>query len=200
MTKTISINLGGLLFHIDDLAFQHLQAYLEAIERQFSNETERKEIMQDIDSRISELFSERINREKEVVSAAVVEAVIGIMGEPLDFAPSNETSYSEHKNENSKRGIHKRMYRDPDERVLGGVCAGLAAYFNSESWLFRILFIAFSFFFLSGALIYLALWIIIPEANTTAQKMEMRGEPITIENIKNTVISEFERVKQRIKW
>ncbi|MFA6400009.1 MAG: PspC domain-containing protein [Salinivirgaceae bacterium] len=200
MTKTISINLGGLLFHIDDLAFQQLQAYFEAIERQFPNETERKEIMQDIESRVAELFTERINREKDVVSASVVEAVIGIMGEPLDFATSDEHSDSEQNNENSKRVIHKRMYRDPDERVLGGVCAGLAAYFNTESWIFRILFFVFTFFFLSGFLIYLILWIIIPEANTTAKKLEMRGEPITIENIKNTVINEFERVKQRIKW
>ena len=94
----------------------------------------------------------------------------------------------------------KRLYRDPDNRVLGGVCGGLGAYFNNDPLLFRILFIIIFFGMGSGLIIYLILWIAIPEARTTAQKLEMRGEPITIENIKKAVREEFENVKKNMKF
>jgi phage shock protein PspC (stress-responsive transcriptional regulator) len=200
MTKTISINLGGLLFHIDDLAYQQLLAYLDAIERQFMNETERTEIMRDIETRIAELFSERINRSTDVISTTDVAAAMAVMGQPDDFAPIQDET-EEQQRKNFRRPIHtKRMYRDPDERMMGGVCAGLGAYFNTDPWIFRILFIVFAVFFLTGILVYVILWIALPEAVTTAQKLEMHGEPVTIDNIINAVKDEFNEVKDRMRW
>lgn len=197
MTQTISINLGGLLFHIDDEAYEILKGYLQAIERQFRDEKDKKDIIQDIESRLSELFNERINRQKDLIRVSDVNAVIAIMGEPQDFVDDEEPQNADSSN-SKKAKASKRMYRDPDDRILGGVCSGLGAYFNTDPWIFRALFIVFSIFFLTGIIIYLILWIAIPEALTSAQKLEMRGEPITVENIKNTVKSEFENVKRKM--
>lgn len=198
MTKTISINLGGLLFHIDDEAYNNLQAYLMAVERQFGHEPEKREIMFDIESRIAELFADRIDRQKNLITQEDVNAIIRIMGQPNDFA-ENEASggQTQHKGQSRKHST-KRMYRDPDNQILGGVCGGLGAYFNLDPWIFRILFIVFGFLFLAGIIIYLILWIAIPAALTSAQKLEMRGEPITIENIKNAVKNEFDQVKRKM--
>lgn len=198
MTQTISINLGGLLFHIDDEAYEVLKSYLQAIERQFVEEKDKKDIMLDIESRLSELFSERIDRQKDLIRVDDVNAVITIMGEPHDFVEDEEQSESSHNTSYQREKASKRMYRDTDNRILGGVCSGLGAYFNTDPWIFRVLFIVFAIFFLSGFIIYLILWIAIPEALTSAQKLEMRGEPITVENIKNTVKKEFENVKRKM--
>lgn len=200
MTKTISINLGGLLFHIDDEAYRILQAYLEAVEKQFRHEPEKKDIMLDIESRIAELFDERIDRNKDLITVEVVNAIINIMGQPHDFAEEDEAE-PEPKSKSYRKSSHtKRMYRDTDNRMLGGVCAGLGAYFDTDPWIFRAIFIVFGFFFLAGIIIYLILWIAIPEAVTSAQKLEMRGQPITVENIKNAVKMEFDNVKRKMKF
>ena len=94
----------------------------------------------------------------------------------------------------------KRLYRDPDNRIIGGVCGGLSAYFNTDPILFRILFILISLGMGSGLIIYIILWIAIPEAATTAQRLEMRGEAVTIENIKRAVREEFENIKKNMKF
>jgi phage shock protein PspC (stress-responsive transcriptional regulator) len=203
MTKTISINLGGLLFHIDDEAYRILQAYLEAVEKQFRHEPEKKDIMLDIESRIAELFAEQIDRKKDLISPDEVNAIISIMGQPHDFAEEDagDQQEPEAKSKSYRKNSHaRRMYRDTDNRLLGGVCSGLGAYFDTDPWIFRILFIVFGFFFLAGIVIYLILWIAIPEAITSAQKLEMRGQPITIENIKNAVKMEFDNVKKKMKF
>lgn len=198
MTQTISINLGGLLFHIDDEAFKLLDNYLKAIEKQFKGEAERSEIMTDIEARISELFCERIDRKKDLVTQNEVQAVMNIMGEPHNFKDEEEPEPKTRRERIKAKRTSKRMYRDIDDRVLGGVCSGLGAYFRIDPWIFRVLFIVFTFFFFSGFFIYLILWITIPEAITTAQKLEMHGKPIDIENIKNKVKEEFDNVKNRM--
>ncbi len=198
MNKTISINLGGLVFNIDDEAYKLLKEYLNAIEIQFSDIEERKEIVSDIELRLAELFKERISVNKEVISIGDVDDVIIILGKPEDFTQESEDT-STGKKKVYHIHISKRMYRDSDNRILGGVCSGMGAYFNIDSVLFRILFILITILFGSGIIIYLVLWIAIPEARTIAQKLEMRGEAVTIENIKKSVKNEFEKVKDNMK-
>lgn len=198
MTQTISINLGGLLFHIDDEAFRLLDNYLKAIEQQFTGEAEKKEIIADIEARIAELLIERIDRKKDLVTQNEVSAIMNIMGEPHNFIDDDEPEPKKRRERARREQTSKRMYRDVDERLIGGVCSGLGAYFRIDPWIFRVLFIVFTFFFLSGFIIYLILWITIPEAITTAQKLEMHGRPIDIENIKNKVKEEFNNVKNRM--
>jgi phage shock protein PspC (stress-responsive transcriptional regulator) len=204
MKTTITINLGGIVFHIDNDAYEMLHAYLLAVEKQFFDENERKEIMTDVETRLSELFKETLAGKRDVIMKDDVSKVIEIMGEPEDFVEDTEqestSSKSDSKRKRTEYKTTRRLYRDPDSRVLGGVCGGLGAYFNTDPILFRILFILIFFGMGSGLIIYIILWIAIPEASTTAQKLEMRGEPITIENIKKAVREEFENVKRNMKF
>jgi len=206
MKTTITINLGGIVFHIDDDAFEMLHTYLIAVEKQFADEDERKEVMSDIESRLSELFKESLGEKRDVIMKDDVSKVVKIMGEPEDFMDeeaskeSTKSSSWESKRKRMYQKTTKRLYRDPDNRILGGVCGGLGAYFNTDPLLFRIIFILIALGMGSGLIIYIILWIAIPEASTTAQKLEMRGEPITIENIKRAVRDEFENVKRNIRF
>ena len=198
MKTTITINLGGIVFHIDDDAYEMLQTYLNAVEGQFLDENERKEIMSDVELRLSELFTEKLGQKRDVIMKGDVSDIIEIMGEPQDFM-NEEANQEEPKRSNMNYKTSKRLYRDPTNRLLGGVCGGLGAYFNNDPLLFRILFIILFFMGSVGFWIYIILWIAIPEARTTAQKLEMRGEPITIENIRKAVRDEFEKVKKNMK-
>ncbi len=213
MKTTITINLGGLVFHIDDDAYEMLNTYLIAVEKQFVSEDERNEIMSDIEARLSELFAETLGQKRDVIMKDDVLKVIKIMGEPEDFMdeetkkePVDSASWKSKRTCPSGRRERmnykstKRLYRDPDNRILGGVCGGLSAYFNTDPILFRILFILISLGMGSGLIIYIILWIAIPEATTTAQRLEMRGEAITIENIKRAVREEFENIKKNMKF
>jgi phage shock protein PspC (stress-responsive transcriptional regulator) len=199
MKTTITINLGGIVFHIDDDAYEMLHNYLIAIEKQFSGEEERREVMSDIESRLSELFTEILGQKRDVIMKDDVSKIFEIMGEPEDFC-DEETQKEEPKQKYRYHKTSKRLFRDPDNRILGGVCGGLGAYFNIDPIVFRILFIVLFFAGSVGFWIYIILWITIPEALTTAQKLEMRGEPITIENIKRAVRDEFENVKRNMKF
>lgn len=206
MKTTITINLGGIIFHIDDDAFEMLHAYLIAIEKQFTNEDERKEVMSDIEARLSELFKETLGERRDVIMNDDVSKVVKIMGEPEDFmdedAAKESKPYSgwESKRQRMNSKTIKRLYRDRVNRILAGVCGGLGAYFNTDPLLFRIIFIVLLFAGSVGFWIYIILWIAIPEASTTAQKLEMRGEPVTIENIKRAVRDEFENIKRNMKF
>lgn len=205
MKTTITINLGSKVFHIDNDAYEILKTYLLAVEKQFFDENERKEIMSDIELRLSELFTEILGQKRDVIMKDDVSQVIDIMGEPEDFAQedTNDTkssSGSQQKRRYAQQKTTRRLYRDPDNRILGGVCGGLGAYFNNDPLLFRIIFIILLFAGSVGFWIYLILWIAIPEAGTTAQKLEMRGEAITIENIKKAVREEFENVRKNMKF
>ena len=206
MKTTITINLGGIVFHIDDDAYEMLNTYLIAIEKQFVDAEERKEVLTDIEARLSELFKETLGEKRDVIMKDDVSKIIEIMGEPEDFCDDDtiQDKSDSTKEENSKRKkfykAEKRLYRDPDNRFLGGVCGGLGAYFNVDPIIFRIIFILIFFGMGSGLIIYIILWIVIPEATTTAQKLEMRGEPITVENIKKAVREEFENVRKNMKF
>lgn len=205
MKTTITINLGGIVFHIDNDAYEMLHTYLLAIEKQFISEDERKEVMSDIEARLSELFTETLNQKRDVIMKEDVSKIIDIMGEPEDFfdetaQDSNFSTNKETKRKHMYQKTSKRLYRDPDNRILGGVCGGLGSYFNTDPIIFRIIFILIALGMGSGIIIYIILWIAIPEAVTTAQKLEMRGEPITIENIKKAVREEFDNVRKNMKF
>lgn len=195
MKKTLTINLAGMVYNIDEDAYNKLNTYLKNIEMHFSDEKEVKDIMNDIETRISELLAEKISPQKQVVSIADIEEVIKTMGEPHEFGDPDK----EEKRKTYSSSYHKRVYRDPDNRVLGGVCGGLGAYMGVDSLLIRVIFVIIFFLGGAGLLIYLILWIIIPEAKTTAQKLEMRGDPVNVSNIGSFVKEEFENVKNSFK-
>ena len=189
MNKTISINLGGFFFHIDEDAYQKLTRYFDAVKRSLSPEG-RDEIIKDIESRIAELFQERMKTEKQVITLTEIDEVIAIMGQPEDYKIDEESSYSNEStyNYSTKTGKSKKLYRDKDNAILGGVAAGFGHYFNIDPLWIRLSIVLIVVAGVgSPILIYLLLWIIVPEAITTSQKLEMRGEPINISNIEKKV-------------
>jgi phage shock protein PspC (stress-responsive transcriptional regulator) len=204
MNKTVTINISGIIFHIEEDAYERLQSYLSMIRNRFSAEDGRDEIMMDIESRIAEILNGRVGPSKQVVLMADVEHVISLMGEPEAIADGGETKSDEkaeeaktEENENQYRR-YRRLYRDPDDKVVGGVCSGLGYYFDVDPVWIRVGFCVIFFAFGSGILFYLLLMIIIPKAETTAEKLEMRGEPVDINNISRTIREEFEGFKNRM--
>jgi phage shock protein PspC (stress-responsive transcriptional regulator) len=195
MKKTQTVNIGGQVFNIDEDAYSRLSNYLLEIEGKFLNQEEKKEIMADIEFRIGELLKARVSPYKQVITLTDIEEVIGVMGEPQAFSGMDE----EQEPGRRRTSGYRRMYRDGDHRVLGGVCSGMAAYWDIDPVLVRILFLIAFFGFGIGFLIYLILWIVIPPARTTAQKLEMRGEAVTFDNIGKFVKEEFNQVKKNMK-
>ncbi len=193
MKKTLTVNLAGMVYHIDEDAYQKLKNYLDQLEKNLKKESDFKDIILDIEARISELFNERLEGKRQVITLKDINQVIEILGEP-EVISNGENSF-ETGPSNSKK-TYRRMYRDSDNRVFGGVCSGLAAYWNMDPTIMRVIFVVLVLIGGSGVLIYLILWIIMPEAQTTAQKLEMRGEPVTIDSIKNFFKDEFENVKR----
>mgnify|MGYP000722085541 CR=1 FL=1 len=202
MNKILNINLGGYPFTIDDDAYVQLNKYLSAIENHFSTSEGCEEIIEDIEVRMAELFNDALNG-RSIIGTKELEEVIAVMGKPEDFGatsweeePIKEEKYREYDHRRIKTG--KRLFRDPDDKVLGGVCSGIAAYFGIEDplWI-RILFIVL---FVSGisALVYFFLWAIVPVAKTTSDKLRMKGEAATVSNIAKSIEEELKDLSKKI--
>jgi phage shock protein PspC (stress-responsive transcriptional regulator) len=276
MKKTISINISGIVFHIEDDGYDKLRNYLDSINRYFSTYEDSQEIIADIENRIAEIFSAKLNTEKEVITAEDVSSLITTMGTISDFKAveeeedKNPSSFAEESKssgsyssgtfnettQTSKRlyrdekrkliggvaaglagyfevdpiwirlaiialffgfsflpamsgfiaiayivlwfvlpvGIIteeedniKKLYRNPDNKVISGVCSGLAAYFGTDITVIRVLFVLGLFLGGSTIVLYLVLWAITPEAHTITEKMKMQGEPVTLSNIETNV-------------
>lgn len=199
MNKTISINLGGYFFHIDEDAYQKLTRYFDAIKSSLSYEG-RDEIIKDIESRIAELFQERLQNEKQVVGIKEIDEVISIMGQPEDYKIDEDTSSNFNSDYSSTRSYSntRKLYRDKDNSMLGGVLSGLGHYLGIDPLWLRIIMVILFFGFGTGLLIYIILWILVPEAITNNQKLEMKGEPINISNIEKKVKEGFDDITGKI--
>jgi phage shock protein PspC (stress-responsive transcriptional regulator) len=297
MKKIININFHSRVIPIEETAYDILQKYLDNLRKHFAAEEGGDEIVNDIENRFAELFSESLKKGASCITDDEVNATITNMGHPEDFdqeentrsagttgnttqpdaeARKEETHRSLYRSENDKMlggicgglaaylrmdssivriiyallilgsfgtalllyiilwivlppksmvtSVRKKLYRNPDQRVIGGVASGLSAYFNIEVWIPRVIFalplilgFVTSIFrhawfdwdrgpgpvFLTGGfggtlfITYIILWIVLPEANTASEKLEMRGEKIDIESIKNTIRGDLEGFKQK---
>ena len=199
MNKTVNINLAGIFFHIDEDAYQKLQRYLEAIKRSFTDSQGQSEIISDIEARISELFTERIKTEKQVIGMKEVDEVITIMGQPEDYLVDDEIFDDEPKSYISK-GSAKKLFRDTDNSYIGGVSSGLGHYLGIEVIWIRLLWILLALG--SGGtfiFIYILFWVLVPEAVTTSDKLIMKGEPVNISNIEKKIKKGFDDVSETVK-
>ena len=198
MNKTVNINLGGLFFHIDEDAYQKLTHYFEAIKRSLSNTSGQDEILKDIEMRIGELITEKHSNDKQVISFKEVEEIIEVMGQPEDYRIDGdepiEATYIPTGNK-----ITKKLYRDTENGMIGGVLAGLGHYFGVDKVWLRIFLLIMAIAWGTGILAYIILWIAMPEAVTTSEKLEMRGEPVTISNIEKKVKEEIEMLSEKFK-
>jgi phage shock protein PspC (stress-responsive transcriptional regulator) len=292
MKKIININFHSRVIPIEETAYDILRKYIESLKKHFADEEGGDEIVNDIENRFAELFSDRLKKGATCITDADVDEIINSMGRPEDFdqdekstgtSGNSQSSYTEetttegprrlYRSENDKMlggvcgglaaylkidpsvmriiyavlilgsfgtaillyfilwivlppkslvtNVKKRLFRDPDHRVIGGVASGLAAYFNIEVWIPRLIFclplivgaLASIFrhawfdydgpvFFTGGFggtlfVTYIILWIVLPEANTASEKLEMRGEKIDLASIKNTIKSDLEGFRQK---
>ena len=201
MNKTVNINLAGVFFHIDEDAYAKLQHYLDTIKRSLNNTQGKDEIIADIEARIAELFGEKIKNERQVISYKEVDEVITIMGQPEDYMVDEEIFEDEPSYSYSQtKTTGKQLFRDTDHSYVGGVSSGLAHYMGIESIWVRLLWVILTIAS-SGAflLIYIALWIFVPEAKTTADKLSMRGEEVNISNIERKIREGFDDVAGKVK-
>lgn len=195
MKKTLTINLAGQVYHIDEDAYAKLKNYLDSLKKVFRKETNSQEILDDFEARIAELLNDRKNNNQIVVTINDVNTIIETLGDPNSIL-GNEEPESHQAKFKTRPSSRRRMYRDPDSRLIGGVASGLAAYWRVDPSLVRIAFVIIALLGLSGVLIYLILWVILPEAHTAAEKLEMRGEAVTMESVKEFFKEEFENVKR----
>lgn len=265
MKKNISINISGIIFHIEEDGYDMLKNYLDSISNYFSSFTDSKEIVSDIESRIAEIFLAKLKEDKQVITKEDIEALMATMGSVEDFQVIEETledesDKKERKNHRKQQkqyrpepprdlkrdesrkilggvcaGIayyfnidplwvrllalvlflgsygvlfivyvilwvvlpanyevkeskdYKKMFRDPDQKVIAGVAAGVANYFGVENWIIRLLFLIFLVLGGSGLFVYIVLWIILPEARSITEKVQMQGEPVTLSNIESNI-------------
>ena len=290
MKKVININFQGRVVPIEETSYDLLKQYTDSLRIYFANEEGRDEIINDIESRIGELFQERIKNGATCITDDDINGIINNIGRPQDLADADSVSGSGsytkseqsegayqqtafitgkrlYRDANNKilggvcsgiaayfniepiivrlvfifsgigflayillwafvpssnsvqNGVRKRLYRNPDNKIIAGVCSGIASYFNINVWIPRILFLIpfisiffrwvhfgplnfpnfIGFSFSPGTLlIYIILWLVIPEASTTSEKLEMKGERVDLNSIKNSVKEEMKGVKERI--
>ena len=210
MKRTLSINLGGIPFQIDEDAYRLLEKYLNDLKSHFRKEEGVGEIIQDIEARIAELLQEKLSLNRVIITQSDVEEVIARIGSPEEMSDGSEDreeaadeeatdsgkAEAEGKKETGQRVV-RRLFRNPDDKIISGVLGGLAAYFHLDASVLRLVVLVFGLmfsFFTPWLLVisYLVCWILIPEAHTASEKLSMRGESVTVENIGKTVIEDFE--------
>ena len=200
MKKTVTINLAGLIFNIDEDAYAHLKNYLDTIRSYFSESEGRDEIMTDIEARIAEMLQDKLKNGRQVVILSDVQEVIEAMGQPEDYLSEEfEGDNKETATPGSsqfRNSTRRRLFRDPDNTVIGGVCSGIGHYFGIDPIWIRLAFIIAVLTLGTGVLLYIILWIIIPKAKSSLDRLEMRGEPVNFHNIGKTVEEEIDNVKK----
>lgn len=215
MKKTLTVNLGGTVFNIDDDAYRLLDNYLSNLKMHFRKEAGADEIVDDIERRISELFAEKLSAGSQVITIADVEEVIARMGKPEDMEMGEESDGSASGSTYTGSGYgsgswsgssatdsdspRRRLYRNSDDKMLGGVISGLAAYLGWDVTLLRLLLLVILICGYGTLIpVYIVCWLVIPEARTAAEKLSMRGEAVTVENIGKTVTDGFEKVSNGV--
>ncbi len=194
MKKTLTINLSGTVFHIDEDAYRLLDNYLSNLRIHFRREEDGEEIVRDMEQRIAELFNARLHEGKQVITIEDVEEIIAQMGQPEDLDSDGACTSAEE----GKGSTPRRLFRDPDNKVFGGVASGIAAYMRWDVVWVRLALLLAIVLFQGTILAYIIAWIIIPEAKSASEKLAMQGKKINLENIGRTVTDNFERATEKV--
>ena len=197
MKKSIKISLGGIAFTIEEDAYAALEQYVESLKAHFGSDKEAQEVVSDLEERAAELLVEMLAG-KEIVTIEMVTEVIDTLGRPEQITSEDMGGQEESSSTGRERSTKHRLYRDPQNALVAGVAAGLGAYFNIDPLVFRILFAVLTLANGLGAVIYIILWIVLPQAETVRQRMEMRGEEVNLSNLEKNVKSEFEKVRSNM--
>jgi phage shock protein PspC (stress-responsive transcriptional regulator) len=197
MKKTVTANISGIVFHIDEDAYDKLNIYLARIKENLAAEPGRDEIISDIEGRIAEMLQEKLTVNKKVITIEDVAYVTGQLGEPEQFEeePVENQEKKRYYSYDDDR-TEKRFYRDPDDKYIAGVSGGLGAYLNLDPTWIRVAFVVTTFVYGFGPLLYIILWIVVPKARTTAEKLEMRGRKVNLSNIERSIKEELNDLKK----
>ena len=180
MKKVVSKGIGGYSFQMEEEASRILQEYIEQFKTKLGEAEDVSEIMDDIEARIAEILREEISSPNQVVGEGLIRQVVARMGMPDG---SNDFTEYHVPYTNKKRSNSRRLFRNPDDRKIAGICGGMGAYFGIDSTLVRILFVLGFLLGFVTFLIYIILWICVQDARTPAQKLQMQGLPVTAENL-----------------
>lgn len=189
MKKVINITVGGVIFLIEEDAYESLNNYLGAIRKHFSKDKSGEEILDDIECSVADKFSKKNGT---AISQENVEEVIAQMGKIEDFTGDDS---QKNDNQSSESEQKRKLYRNPEDKIIGGVCSGIAAYFDIDSTIVRLALLVSLFFGGIGLVAYIVLWIAMPEAKTLTQQLEMRGEGTTLKDIENSVKNQVQKLK-----
>jgi phage shock protein PspC (stress-responsive transcriptional regulator) len=199
MNKTIIININGTVFHIEEQAYELLKAYMTDVKRHFFNSADSLEITTDIENRIAEMFTEILAREnRQALVEQDVITVTGQMGSVQDFETAEDEESNYTYSGSGQAGNNRRLFRDPDDHLVSGVCAGIANYFDTRPTYIRLAFAIALAFAGTGLLLYIILWIIIPKAATRADRMAMKGEKLDLQGFKKHFEAELSVVGGRL--
>jgi phage shock protein PspC (stress-responsive transcriptional regulator) len=203
MKKTVSVNIKGMNFLIEEDAYELLQDYMNRLSHGLRNEKGSKEIIEDIELRIAELCSTKLTDRKQVIEIEDIESILVTLGDPSQYieddSESTETFTSTERESSSSRSSEKRLFRDLDNAAIAGVCSGIANFLNIDVVIVRAIFVIVFMFAGFGLPLYVILWIIVPKANTTIDKLRMRGKAITVDSVKEEVESAAQRLTKESK-
>ncbi len=205
MQRIIQINIAGRLIPIEEDAYLILKEYIASLHRHFANEQGKDEIIQDIEYRISELFTTRLNTGAPSIDCADVQKLIETLGAAYTLGAESAPQASpylparyEETFRNKNYGGQKRLFRNPNDKMLGGVCSGLANYFDVDPIIMRLIFVTMVFGLGIGFVAYFIAWIIIPVPRTPEELAEMTGgEPLTFHTLKRNVGAELQDLKMK---
>ncbi len=202
MKKTMTVNIDGIVFHIDNDAYERLQEYLDKIRLYFSSDEGCDEIIAGIESRIAEVFQDKKKDLRQVITLIDVEDAIAQLGEPSQISGDDDARETSSKRADEKETdddhAPKKLFRDPDNKYIGGVCGGLGAYFVIDPTWIRIIFLLTLFLGGGGLIVYVILWIVMPKARTMGDRLSMKGEKPNLSNIEKSIREDLRDLKRKI--
>jgi phage shock protein PspC (stress-responsive transcriptional regulator) len=198
MYKTISIHLQGTPFQIEEGAYEILRNYLDRLKKVLHNQKGSEEILQDVELRMAELFTKQLLPSKKVIEQPMVEEVLAILGNPEVFGDEDLNAEQESFTQ-KERSVEKRLFRDEENAILGGVLAGFANYLNWDVTVIRAVYVLLIIFGGFGFPLYIVLWIITPKAKTSFEKLQMKGKPVNLESMKSEIENAADRIQKKSK-
>lgn len=198
MKKNIAINIFGTLYNIDEDAYQLLDNYLQSIKRYFESRNDGNEIADDIEHRVAELLWEKKEQGLDVIDLSIIKEIIGKIGNAEEFAGEESNTAEDNSGSNNNTGRHddkmrdyfnkRRLFRDPDNQAIAGVCSGLSHYLGlDDPVICRLALVLLFLFYGIGLFAYLILWLIVPMAVTAEDKLRMKGISVTPDNLNRQI-------------
>ena len=196
MKKTVSVNIKGINFLIEEDAYETLHQYLKRLEDHLKNQEGSKDIFEDIELRIAELCQSNLSDKKQVIEIEDINLIIETLGQPEDYLDEENESQNKRtfESQTSSQTESRRLYRDLEYAKIAGICAGISNYLNIDVIVIRIIFLLFLFVGGFGIPLYIILWIVIPQAVSSIDRLRMQGKPITVDSVKE----EFEQAAERL--